>query len=362
MFGCLLVALLMIQFGYLKYATGYFRAINLHSERFSFFDPYTFKFLFSYKKGWLLYTPIMVFAILGFYFLRTRRKEFWLPMVLLFVLNLYVVSSWECWWYAASFSQRPMVESYALMLFPMGAFLQQCLDWSGWKRYATLLVLGLLVLFNLFQTWQYVNYLIDPEHMTKAYYWRVFLKTSNTLEDRTYLSIDHNQDVFLDYANYQGKYMKKDVGTMDFELTDTRFEASRLIDTIASSGKKSYLLDESKAFSPEFKAAYSDITHKSYVWVHASVMVYLTAPVEESNSCLVMTTESRGKAIKYCTKEAIAVKPEPGKWTKIELDMLTPEIRHDNDQIKVYYWNMGGKPLMIDDLKVEIFEPIVDNE
>jgi hypothetical protein len=187
----LLLSIIFIQFLYYKYTTGYFRVLNLHAERFSFFDPYTFKFLFSYKKGWLLYTPVMIFGISGFYFLFKANKNIWLSLFLFFILNLYVTSSWECWWYAASFSQRPMVETYAMMLFPMGYFLNWLSDnkkkWQGRVLFSCLF---LLILLNIFQTWQFLNSIIDAERMTKEYYWAVFGKTSLQKNERQYLSVE----------------------------------------------------------------------------------------------------------------------------------------------------------------------------
>ncbi len=189
----LLMLIIFIQFLYYKYSTGYFRVFNLHSEHFSFLHPFTFEFLFSYKKGWLLYTPVMIFGIIGFYFLFKDNRPIWLGLFLFFILNLYVTSSWECWWYGASFSQRPMVETYAMMLFPMGYFLKWVNEKKkNWQQLLFYTPVMFFLLLNVFQTWQYVNYIIDSERMTKEYYWAVFGKTSLLNNERQYLSPEKN--------------------------------------------------------------------------------------------------------------------------------------------------------------------------
>lgn len=336
----ILLVIVSIQSVYYKYSLGNFLEINLRSERFSFLDPNTIPFLFSYKKGWLLYTPIMVFAIAGFYFLYKRNQTIWLSLFLFFVVNLFVVSNWECWWYGASFSQRPMVETYCMMAFPLGAFF----SWIAENKkhiiqWIFILLISFCVVLNIFQTWQFLNYIIHSERMTKEYYWKVFGKTSFQENVGQYLSVDRNQTVFKEYAHYEENYTKKDVFTLD-----------------------SFLLNSAIQYSPGLNMNYHDITGKSYVWVRASVNVYLTVPASESNSCLVMTFMSNGRASKYLTKEVRSLHVPAKVWTTLEMDFLTPDLRHDDDKMVVYYWNMGNANVLIKDLKVIVFEPKVDYE
>jgi len=348
-----LIVAFCIQLFYLKYATGNIFEVNLHSEGFSFFDPYTYQFLFSYKKGWLIYTPIMIFAIIGFYHLKKQIGNIWLALFLFFIINLYVVSSWECWWYAASFSQRPMVETYTMMVFPLGCFLNWIHNNSKkWIVVCLSAVLGILILLNMFQTWQYKNNIISPEQMTKQYYWKIFGKRKINEEDRKYLSVDRAQTTFKEYSNYNTNYFKKEIFSLDFEAENNQSP----VDTTAVSGKKCFLLNSAIQFSPALEQEYYNITHKDYIWIRASVWVYLTAPYSESNSAIVISTENKGKPYKYLTSES-NFNTKINSWTKIHLDFLTPDIRHKNDVIKIYFWNMGNKSVLIDDFKIDVFEP-----
>lgn len=352
-FALVLILIILIQFIYTKYSTGSFFELNLHSERFSFFDPYTVQFLFSYKKGWLLYTPIMIFAIIGFYFLKKQNEKMWLPLLAFFAINLYVVSSWECWWYAASFSQRPMVETYAMMAFPLGAFITFISRRKIWIQISVGVLFLSITILNLFQIWQYKRGILTGETMTKNYYWKIFGKTSFDVNDRQYLSVDHYQDNFADYDNFRDKYYKKDAFYLDFEKDGMQ----GTIDTIAQSGKKCFMLNSEVLYSPAFEESYRDITNKNYIWLRASVWVYLTAPYNESNSAIVISTETKEKSYKYLTSNYSNFSIKPFVWTEIYLDYITPDIRHSDDKVKVYFWNMGSKPIFIDNFKIEIFEP-----
>ena len=185
--GVIFFLMLFPQFLYWKWAAGYWREFNNHSEKFSFLSPYTASFLFSFKKGWLVYTPLMVFALMGFYPLFREKRELFYCFLLFFCIHVYVVSSWGCWWYASSFSQRPMVEILPLLAIPLGFFLRFADRLKLWLRLMLFPVICFLLVLNLFQTWQVVNNILDTERMTSAYYWRIFGKTEVSDDDRTLL-------------------------------------------------------------------------------------------------------------------------------------------------------------------------------
>jgi len=356
-FLVVLFSFLFIQFAYLKYTTGNYFEFNFHTETFSFLDPYTFKFLFSYKKGWLLYTPIMLFGIAGFYYFKKKNFNLWLPLFLFFVINLYVVSSWECWWYAYSFSQRPMVEIYPMMLLPFGYFISHGLvEYKRWKLFCFSIMFFLMIFLNLFQTWQYKNSILDPELMTKEYYWKIFLKTKIEDDARNYLSINRYQTDFNLNKNYLDNYFKKEAFNLDFEDMENKY----IVDTNAANGKKCFLLDNTFPYSPTYEQKYHDITCKSYLWVRVSLSVYLTAPYSESYSGIVVSTESNNKSYKYSLFALDSFNIQPNVWTQVYANYLTPEIRHDDDIIKAYFWNNSNNAILIDDLKVEFYEPKKD--
>ena len=64
------------QFLYWKEITGsYFYFSYQERAMFFFNDPEVINVLFSYRKGWLLYTPIMIFSLIGIPFLYKQNKE-----------------------------------------------------------------------------------------------------------------------------------------------------------------------------------------------------------------------------------------------------------------------------------------------
>lgn len=137
-----------------KYATGDWLFFSYGEERFYFDKPFILEGLFSYRKGWLLYTPIMIFALLGIGFLYKKQKELLLPIILFIGLNIYVVFSWWSWFYGGSFSSRPMVDSYGLLAIPLAAFFAYFDKKTNYLRSASLFIIFLTISLNLFQTQQ----------------------------------------------------------------------------------------------------------------------------------------------------------------------------------------------------------------
>ena len=180
------------QLLYWKYLTGHWFYFSYGEEGFFFSHPQIIKGLFSYRKGWLLYTPLMIFAITGIVFLFKQKTNWGLSVLMFLILNVYVVYSWWCWWYGGSFGSRPMVESYALLAIPLAAFFSFFDKKTSYLRSVSLFVLVLSVALNLFQTLQY-NTCLHYDGMTKEAYWKNF----------TTLGWPEGYEKLIDSPNYE---------------------------------------------------------------------------------------------------------------------------------------------------------------
>jgi hypothetical protein len=169
------IIILLPQLIYWKLVTGMFFYRTYLGEYLFFDNTHILEGLFSYRKGWFLYTPIMLLMIPGLYYLIKRKVPFGKGMLVYLVLTVYVIFSWWCWWYGASFSCRAIIESYALFSIPIAEFIFQLK-----KRWTKILVYSFIVfciLLNNFQTYQYEVGVLHFESMTKEAYWKIFGKT-----------------------------------------------------------------------------------------------------------------------------------------------------------------------------------------
>ncbi|MBL0341442.1 MAG: hypothetical protein IPP71_11155 [Bacteroidetes bacterium] len=126
-FLLILFAVLIVwvpQLYYWKIVTGKMIFNLPHEGSYFLGHPNFIDGLISWRKGWLIYTPVMTFAIAGIFFLRGELKFLRLPVAIFLFINLYVVFSWWNWWYGGSYGQRALVDSYALMAIPLAAIVK----------------------------------------------------------------------------------------------------------------------------------------------------------------------------------------------------------------------------------------------
>jgi hypothetical protein len=346
------------QLLYWKYSSGHwlFYSYNNAGEGFDFTHPYLVEVLFSFRKGWLIYTPVMVFALAGFVSLYRKNKALFLGILIYFVINLYIVSSWTCWWYAGgSYSQRALLSSYVLLAFPLGYFIQGILELKKAIRILVFSILGLLFTLTLFQTWQWATGIIDRTRMTREYYFAVFGKTSCSDADRKLLLVVRPADA-VDELKNESDYKKRIAVIYDFENNQ---DQGILInkDTVFE-GKSSLRLDENHPFSPAFEMSFREITNKDHAWLRAEVQVFPLTEVKDNMASLVITFQHKGEAYNY---RAVSISlasyaMKPGLWNKMRMDYLTPEVRSKDDTVKIYFWLQGKMPVFIDNLTVQIFD------
>jgi len=164
------------QLLYWKTVTGDWLYYSYGEEQFFFNDPKIIESLFSFRKGWLVYTPIMVCSLIGIGLLWKMNRRYFFPIFVFFICNLYVISSWWCWWYGGGFGMRPLIESYAILAIPLAS----CLAWVGKRKIITKILLSVFILAlysqSLFHTIQYYYGSIHWGSMTKEAYFDSFWK------------------------------------------------------------------------------------------------------------------------------------------------------------------------------------------
>lgn len=163
------------QFIYWDYATGDWLFYSYDEERFFFNKPHVFDGLFSYRKGWFVYTPVMAVAALGLLFTKKYRAHRW-PLLVIFPLFAFVVFSWWCWWYGGSLGSRAMIEFYPFMLLGLGVVVQFTIDVKWYAKIPLVAVLLFTMVLNFNQTTQYSIGMLHWDSMSKASYWSIFLK------------------------------------------------------------------------------------------------------------------------------------------------------------------------------------------
>ena len=166
------------QVAYWKYTTDSWLYYSYGGEGFFFNDPKIIKGLFGWRKGWLIYTPIMILAILGAWpLLHHQKRWFWL-IAPLFLAYIYVIFSWWCWWYGGSYGMRPMIEFYPFLALPLAFLVQVIIKQKKWIKIPVFTLIIALAAHNIFAIYQYKKTILHYDSMTREAYEAIFLKTT----------------------------------------------------------------------------------------------------------------------------------------------------------------------------------------
>lgn len=174
--GLITVLLFLPQIIYWKYSTGDYFYYSYGDERFFFNDPAFIQGLFSYRKGWLIYTPVMAFSLIGIVVLYFRHRKLFWPVLVFTLMNLYIIFSWWCWWYGGGFGQRALIESYALLSIPFAACAKFVFERKIILRVIFLFFISCFISLNIFETRQYYVGIIHWDAMNKKAYWDSFFR------------------------------------------------------------------------------------------------------------------------------------------------------------------------------------------
>lgn len=343
-----------LQLIYFKLFTGKFLFYsygNNAGEGMEFFSPYIYQVLFSFRKGWLIYTPVMVFALVGFVTLYKDMRDQFLSVFIFFVIAFYVIASWSCWWYADSYSQRALIPMYVFLSLPLGSLIQNVFQKQKfiWRIFLVFVLTG-LVAFNLFQSWQFLNGIIHTSRMSKPYYKSVFLKTSIPPEATDKLLVDRSKTP-EEILNSGKTFKTIALGFNDFEdvgiIPDTNL--------VKWSDGKVFEMNKQNPFSPHYQITYKDLNLTEYGILKITADIFPIYPFKENPLVFTATFMHKGYAYSYFGKHLDDQMLQVNTWNKVEFYYLTPEVRKESDPFRTTFWLRGELSVFIDNFKVELY-------
>lgn len=329
------------QLIYWKIQSGNWFFYSYGNESLNFMNPHFKDVLFSFRKGLFVYTPIMIFVVAGIVLMFKRMKENALAVLIFAILNLVIVSSWDCWWYGGSFGQRSMVQFYMVAALPLGVvinsiFQNKSIVMKGLFGF----VLSLFVALNVFQVWQYKKGIIHYESMTKEAYFAVFGKFKSP----------ENFNALLKEPDYSHYRTPKNVTYIEQLLVNENYE-SGYISNAGIEGSGGFKSDKVAQFSPTYTFPVKSLVQPPEVKVRCSFQAFSTKDIV--NSKLIMTVETEGKpAYIYKSLDLSLLKLTNNEWHPLEMWMDVPKYVGVDDVIKVYIWNQQDDELFIDNFQI----------
>lgn len=322
-----------IQFIYWRVNTGHFINRNFLGnvgEGMDWLRPHLGASLFSFRKGWFTYTPIALVAIAGILYVYHKQRNLFLMLSVYLVLNIYLVSCWSNWWYAQSFGQRAYIPSLAVIALPLGFSLQ----WLGTNLKRLLpgiIVISLLLILNLFQTWQYIEGILQPDRMTASYYFEVFGETEIPDQADTLLLVDRTWSPDRNFDNRRHYQC----------ILDTTLYMQ---DTIGGG----------RQFSKVFQWPFNEISEKDHMWVSLEAVIEPLTGASFDDIQIVIHMQRHGKAYAYETYNKIVL--QDSAKIIIQGDYLSPELRRKSDKLKSYIYANGDNIYLARQLRLQFWE------
>ena len=339
------------QLIYFKYVSGSWLSFN-RGETMDLFHAHLRQFLFSYKKGWLLYTPVMVFALIGFYFVYKKQKQLLLAALLIVVLQVWMLASWDAWWFHTSYGQRGMVDVYTLLSLPLGYLIQSVIFSSaGLIKVMGIMLFSLLVFVSLFQTWQYMFRILHWERTTQTSYWKVFLKTHKPNGVEKFYEVDRaaaDDSAFI--ASVPTDYKLVSTKEIEFKSGDAH--------TTSINGETFYVFNNDLEFAPDAKFTWKELTEKDHIFFNIEAEVMQTDTLAEPTVMLAAKSESDGKFMGDKVNRITVADTLIGKLQTVHLNYITPLLRHQTDLVTIFMWNYRHKKYLFKSLKIKAYEPV----
>lgn len=329
---CLLIAMPQMYYWYAKTGRIIFDTYKNPGVGLDIFSPHLIDSLISYRKGWLLYTPIMIFALVGYVFVYKKRRDLFIALFVPFVICFYIIASWTEFWYGAGFSNRPVISLYPVLFIPFGFFL----TWLSSKKVVlqgvVFATMAFFVFLNQFQWWQMRNYILDPYRTTEAYYWSTFLATTKTVEQEQLKLINRDFSGYQDFHNrdeYSSKVLKQ------LEVVDVRDGHSEPIE-----------------YAFTHKIAYKDLTNQDHCWVE----VTFDYKVQDTSNAEIYLAMMMDRSNGSYTNRYFPIQSDSTGWHSFKELYLTPEVRNVNDELKYFFWNPSLSNFEVKNFTVKVFQ------
>ncbi len=299
-------------------------------EHYNFSNPHFVDALFSFRKGWLLYTPLVGLSLFGLFKMPNKLKAI---NVLLFLLVVVFINS--CWWSwtfgPTSYSQRPMVDYY----FVPAVLLAFLIDKTSNNKTGIVIKILVVILcgISLLQTYQFRNGIMPCDYNSKENYFKNFFQTKSI----AIYPIPKN--IVTNYSAH----------TFDFDKADSPKPVTN--EEHYSGSSAIYCTAESPYSAGAQLPIPLYMKNDGVSKVRARAMV--KSLLQQGKCTLVLDFVRGGKSVSW---NGFEVQPyiHNTNWTRMEFGLILPDtVQAATDSLKFYFWDDKGGKTFIDDVSIE---------
>jgi len=321
--------------------SGYWLVWSYGEEGFNFLEPNFFKILFSFNRGWFIYTPLAMISMAGLIWLsRNQRFRFWW-LAAFWVIFVYVASSWWVWTYTSNFGLRTFIDTYALIALMLGYTWLLIRQNRVLKSLAKVVGIA-LILLNSLQFYQHYTFVFPPGQTTFEVYRESFFRL--TPKPKVYYPEGYIASRHIFYNDFE-----EDYGWLNYEsVTDERSYEGKYSSKTGISGIYSIGLWQN--IDTCFTTDYSRVRVSSWIFSDKKV----------SSGVLVIQLEKEGEKVFY-QPFFMREFSRKNRWAYMEVAIAVPDSVKDADHLRVYFHNEdAAEQFFVDNLKAEVLSLSID--
>lgn len=344
----ILALLVFLQLLTYKRTAGDWFADSYTGEHLILTQPHIPEVLFSWKKGWFIYTPLMFVALFGIVFMKNMFTR--IAFLLAMFVAVYVVSCWELWWYGGSFGMRPMIEYYPLMAIPLALLVEKTFR-KFWLALSVPLF-GFLLVMSLVQHYQYITGIIPYYGMTEKKYWTLFFKTSadyQLIYDPGTMK-QHKLPIASDKVSHFVRSFEEDPNDVSLSwwgITHENFVSGKTATTLNRDVK------ESAGITRTLRQAFPDSTQIANGWVLVRAKVFLG---QNTAKCKMAVSIYDGPKTYYWTARPLNIHIDTlWKWQTFRYAVKIPADASPNTIVSAYMFHDDESLAFADDMELIFF-------
>lgn len=350
LFGAAALLIISVQLILWHMQTGRWIIWSYKDEGFLFGHPQFGEVLFGFRKGLFIYTPLILLSLAGVFRLAFRSLTRFFSVALFLILGTWIIASWWNWYYGNSFGARAFIDYYGIYALLLAILLnhrETRITLGG-----VMLILLPFVCLNLLQTWQYTQHIIHPDGMNKVKYNYVFLKT-----DSAYQNCLGGNDEIPGYT-MDIEHPCKSYFTGFEEVSQTWKYAFLKRYPQAHSGKYIGQLDSLHPYSATLEIRPDTLApYPAVFYIQCSIWLRDSLKGASNKTFFVVSMDSIDKQGNFWTGFPVNEIPDnpAGVWRNCTFSLTLPELRIPGRVLKIYLWNSGKEPVMIDDFSVVFY-------
>jgi hypothetical protein len=330
--------------------TGQIAVWSYHGEGFNFGHPEFLNVLFSFRKGLFTYTPLILISLTGLAPLISSKRYQFFSIIIFLMASTYIVASWWNWYYGDGFGLRAFIDYYGVFAILLALVMNYSRSKAG--DILVLFILTPFVVLNMVQTWQYTHLVIQPNSMNAAKYRHIFMRTDSAVIN----CLGGNEEI----ASYNINLLHPvRVFANDFEQSAYGWFNNSIVETTrAFSGSHAGYLDSLHQFSPTIAFRAGELCQlPATCYVTGELMVWDSLRGASNGALVVLSMDTIHPGENWWQGFRLNDIPiQTSKtWRKCTFSLMLPEISNPDRVLKIYIWNTGKKPILIDDFTVRFY-------